>query len=148
MQFDLDRFKKAQERDYATALAELRAGRKRTHWIWYVFPQIDGLGRSSTARYYAISGLDEAKAYLADPMLGSRLLECAQALLDLPTNDPRAVLGFPDDLKVCSSMTLFEIAGEDDARWKAFGRVLDKYYGGTRDQATRNLLEGSTPNHR
>ena len=141
MQYDLERFKKAQERDYATALAELHAGRKRTHWIWYVFPQIVGLGRSSTARYYAISGLEEAKAYLDDPLLESRLLECAQALLDAPTNDPRAVLGFPDDLKVCSSMTLFEAAAEGSARWEKFGHVLDKFYGGTRDQATLDLLE-------
>jgi uncharacterized protein (DUF1810 family) len=140
MRYDLDRFRKAQEHDYATALSELRAGRKRTHWIWYVFPQIDGLGRSSTARYYALSGLEEAKAYLADPVLGPRLLECAQALIELPTSDPLAVLGFPDNLKVCSSMTLFEVAGEGDGRWRAFGRVLDKFYGGERDRATLNLL--------
>ena len=140
MHYDLNRFKKAQERDYATALAELRAGRKRTHWIWYVFPQLDGLGRSSTARYYGISGLGEAKAYLADELLGARLLECAQALLDLPTNDPHAVLGFPDNLKVRSSMTLFETAGEGNARWEAFGCVLDKFYGGSRDQTTLDLL--------
>lgn len=140
MRYDLDRFRKAQEHDYETALAELRAGRKRTHWIWYVFPQLDGLGRSSTARYYALCGLGEAKAYLADPVLGPRLLECAQALLGLSTHDPRAVLGFPDDLKVCSSMTLFELAAEGDARWQAFGRVLDTFYGGRRDQATLDLL--------
>ena len=140
MQYNLNRFKKAQERDYATALGELRAGCKRTHWIWYVFPQLDGLGRSSTAQYYGISGLEEAKAYLADNLLGARLLECAQALLGLPTDDPHAVLGFPDDLKVCSSMTLFEAAGEGNARWEAFGCVLDKFYGGERDQATLDLL--------
>ena len=138
--YNLERFKDAQTRDYETALAELRAGRKRTHWIWYVFPQIDGLGRSSTARYYAIADMGEAKAYLADPLLGARLLECANALLALPGNDPTAVLGYPDDLKVRSSMTLFEAAGAGEARWEPFGAVLDKFYGGERDRATLRLL--------
>ena len=138
--FDLQRFKDAQVRDYDTALAELRSGRKRSHWIWYVFPQIDGLGRSSTARRYAISGLAEAKAYLADDTLGPRLLECTQALLGLDANDPTAVLGYPDDLKVRSSMTLFEAAAEGDARWQAFGAVLNKYYAGKRDRATLDIL--------
>lgn len=138
--FNLQRFKDAQARDYGTALAELQSGRKRSHWIWYVFPQVDGLGRSPTAQRYAISGLAEAKAYLADDLLGSRLLKCAQALLALRTNDPTAVLGYPDDLKVRSSMTLFEAAAENDARWQAFGAVLDKYYGGKRDRATLDIL--------
>ena len=138
--FDIDRFKKAQERDYKTALAELKAGRKRSHWIWYVFPQIQGLGHSSTARYYSISGAAEARAYLADPLLGSRLLECANTLLALDTSDPTAVLGHPDDLKVCSSMTLFEAVGEGDARWSPFGKVLDKFYQGKRDRKTLALL--------
>ena len=138
--FDIDRFKKAQERDYETALAELKAGRKRSHWIWYVFPQIQGLGHSSTARYYSISSAAEARAYLADPLLGSRLLECANTLLALDTSDPTAVLGYPDDLKVCSSMTLFEAVGAGDARWAPFGKVLDKFYQGKRDQRTLALL--------
>ena len=138
--FDLQRFKDAQMRDYDTALAELRSGRKRSHWIWYVFPQIDGLGRSSTARRYAISGLAEAKAYLADDTLGPRLLECAQALLSLAANNPTAVLGYPDDLTARSSMTLFEAAAEGDARWHVFGAVLSKYYEGKRDRATRDIL--------
>ena len=138
--FDIDRFKKAQERDYKTALAELKAGRKRSHWIWYVFPQIQGLGHSSTARYYSISGAAEARAYLADPLLGSRLLECANTLLALDTSDPTAVLGHPDDLKVCSSMTLFEAVGAGDARWAPFGKVLDKFYQGQRDRKTLALL--------
>ena len=138
--FNLQRFKDAQARDYGTALAELRSGRKRSHWIWYVFPQIDGLGRSPMARQYAISGLAEAKAYLADDTLGPHLLECAQALLDLSTNDPTTVLGYPDDLKVRSSMTLFETAAEGDARWQAFGAVLNKYYEGKRDPATLDIL--------
>ena len=139
-EFNLERFKQAQGRDYQTALAELRSGRKRTHWIWYVFPQIDGLGFSPTARYYAITGLPEAKAYLADPVLGPRLLECSRALLALDSSDPSAVLGYPDDLKVRSSMTLFEAAAAGDARWEAFGAVLEKFYGGHRDAATLEIL--------
>ena len=138
--FNLNRFKEAQRSDYETALSELRAGYKRSHWIWYIFPQIDGLGFSPTARYYAISGLDEARAYLADPVLGARLLECAQALLALDESDPTRVLGYPDDLKVCSSMTLFEAAAADDSRWAAFAQVLDKFYQGKRDNATLELL--------
>lgn len=138
--YDLERFKKAQTRDYQTALAELRAGGKRTHWIWYIFPQIDGLGFSPTARYYALSGLGEARAYLADPILGPRVLECAQALLALESNDPSAIMGYHDDLKLCSSMTLFEAAGEGDERWRPFTQVLEKLYGGKRDQRTLDLL--------
>ena len=140
-EFNLERFRQAQERDYAQALSELRVGRKRTHWIWYVFPQLDGLGRSSTARYYAISGMMEARAYLADPLLGTRLLECTEALLALPTNNPTAVLGYPDDLKVCSSLTLFEAAGSGDAHWAPFGRAIDKFYAGKRDMRTLELLD-------
>ena len=139
--YNLDRFKEAQRRDYAEALAELRGGRKRTHWMWYVFPQIKGLGRSSTAQYYAISGLGEAQAYLADPMLGARLLECAQALLGQDNRDPHAIMGSPDDLKLCSSMTLFEAAGEGDARWHPFSAVLEEFYGGRRDRKTLALLQ-------
>lgn len=138
--YNLERFKNAQEGDYAIALSELRAGRKRTHWIWYVFPQLKELGRSSTAQYYGISGLEEARAYLADPVLGARLLECAEALLALDASNPKAVLGYPDNLKVCSSMTLFEVAGADDARWKPFGRVLEKFYHGKRDEHTLALI--------
>lgn len=138
--FDLERFKRAQEHDYGQALAELRTGRKRGHWIWYVFPQIDGLGHSFTARLYAISGLAEAQAYLADAVLGARLLECANALLALPTSDPSTVFRYPDDLKVRSSMTLFETAGAGDERWAPFAAVLDKFYDGMRDQRTLDLL--------
>ena len=138
--FSLGRFKKAQERDYATALSELRSGRKRSHWIWYVFPQLADLGQSPTAKFYGISGMDEARAYLADALLGSRLLECAQALLALESHDPTAVLGYPDDLKVRSSMTLFEVAGEGDVRWEPFSQVIDAFYDGRRDQLTLELL--------
>ena len=136
MSCDLSRFHKAQRRDYAEALAEIRAGRKRSHWIWYIFPQIAGLGFSTTSQYYAIQNLDEAKAYLADPVLRERLLEISQALLDLPSSDPSAVMGYPDDLKLKSSMTLFELADPD---CPVFPAVLEKFYGGERDRKTIRL---------
>src|SRR5215207_4529996 len=128
----LDRFVAAQDGVYAGALAELRAGRKRGHWIWFVFPQLAGLGRSSTAQHYAIADLAEARAYLAHSMLGPRLVECARALADLPGHDPVAVLGSVDALKLRSSMTLFAAAGGDPV----FQEVLDRYYGGEPDPAT------------
>ena len=103
--YDLDRFLTAQSRDYATALREIQNGRKRSHWIWYIFPQVAGLGMSSTSQYYAISGLDEARAYLREPTLRAHLLEVSNALLALDESDPSAVFGFPDDLKLRSSMT-------------------------------------------
>lgn len=130
----LERFVEAQAGSYAKALAELRAGRKRTHWIWYVLPQLAGLGRSEIARYYALADLDEARAYLAHPVLGTRLHECAEALLALPGDDPVAVLGEVDALKARSSTTLF--AQLDPA----FGAVLDRYYGGQPDPVTLSLL--------
>ena len=133
----LDKFVRAQERDYADALREIRSGRKRSHWIWYIFPQMDGLGFSPTAQYYGIRDLEQAKDYMAHPVLGPRLVEISQALLDLPSSDPGAVMGYPDDLKLCSSMTLFELAAPDEP---VFGRVLDKFYGGRRDELTLQLL--------
>ena len=136
MSYDLSRFHKAQQRDYADALAEIRAGRKRTHWIWYIFPQIQGLGFSSTSQYYAIRNLDEAKAYLADPVLRARLLEISQALLELPSSDPSAVMGYPDDMKLKSSMTLFELADPD---CPVFPAVLEKFFGGERDRRSIRL---------
>ena len=135
---DLNRFVRAQERSFAAALAELEAGRKRTHWMWFVFPQIEGLGRSDTARYYAIENAEEAKAFLAHPYLGGNLRRACRALLGLETNDPLAVMGWPDDLKLCSSMTLFEAAAPEE---EIFARVLEKYYGGRRDEATLEILE-------
>lgn len=133
----LDKFVRAQERDYADALREIQNGRKRSHWIWYIFPQMDGLGYSPTAQYYGIRDLEQAKDYMAHPVLGPRLVEISQALLDLPCSDPGAVMGYPDDLKLCSSMTLFELAAPDEP---VFGRVLDKFYGGRRDPLTLRLL--------
>lgn len=105
--YDLNRFLSAQRRDYAAALREIQNGRKRSHWIWYIFPQVAGLGMSSTSQFYAISGLDEARAYLSEPTLRAHLLEISSALLALEESDPTAVFGFPDDLKLRSSMTLF-----------------------------------------
>ena len=137
MAYDLNRFLTAQERDYAQALAEIRAGRKRSHWIWYIFPQLRGLGYSYNADYYGIVDAEEARQYLAHPVLGARLREITTALLELPESDPLLVMGRPDDLKLCSSMTLFEYAAEQDS---VFGKVLDKYYGGRRDAATLRML--------
>ena len=134
---NLKRFLNAQAVDYETALREIRAGRKDSHWIWYIFPQLKELGTSSTARDYGIRDLDEARAYLADPVLCSRLLEISGALLDLPGSDPRAVMGHPYDLKLRSSMTLFAAA---DPEQKVFQQVLDKYYNGIPDPLTLELL--------
>ena len=133
MAYDLSRFHKAQQSSYKTALAEIRSGRKRSHWIWYIFPQIQGLGFSSTAQYYAIENLDEAKAYLADPVLRERLLEISNALLALDSCDPSEVMGYPDDLKLRSSMTLFSLA---EPECTVFRDVLDKFYDGQEDSRT------------
>ena len=133
MAYDLSRFHKAQKGSYETALAEIRAGRKRSHWIWYIFPQIQGLGYSSTAQYYAIENLEEAKAYLADPVLRERLLEISNALLALDSCDPTDVMGYPDDLKLRSSMTLFSLA---DPECTVFRDVLEKFYDGREDPRT------------
>ena len=131
----LERFVTAQDEGgtYDRALAELRAGRKTTHWVWFVLPQVAGLGRSSTAVHYALGGLAEARAYLAHPVLGPRLRTCVQALLDLPGRDAAAVLGDVDAQKLRSSMTVFEAADPDEPR---FAAVLDEYFGGERDPAT------------
>jgi uncharacterized protein (DUF1810 family) len=134
----LKRFLDAQEWDYETALKEIRSGHKQSHWIWYIFPQLKELGRSGTAKRYGIEDLAEAKAYLAEPTLRARLIEISEALLSLPENDPRKVMGYPDDLKLCSSMTLFAAA---DPECPVFQQVLDKFYGGKPDPLTLELLE-------
>ena len=136
MAYDLSRFHKAQQGSYETALAEIRSGRKCSHWIWYIFPQIQGLGFSSTAQYYASENLEEAKAYLADPVLRERLLEISNALLALDSCDPSEVMGYPDDLKLRSSMTLFSLA---EPECTVFRDVLDKFYGGREDERTIDL---------
>ncbi len=133
---DLNRFISAQERSYDAALREIKSGRKRTHWMWYIFPQIAGLGFSSTAQFYAISSMQEAKDYYAHPVLGKRLVEISEALLALGTNDAGAVMGYPDDLKLRSSMTLF-LAASGDA---VFQKVLDKFYSGRPDSKTLSIL--------
>jgi uncharacterized protein (DUF1810 family) len=135
--FDLDRFVQAQARSYAQALAEIRAGRKESHWMWYVFPQLAGLGSSPAARRYAIGNLDEAAAYLNHPVLGARLVECAEALLDLEGLTAHDVFGWPDELKLRSSATLFALASPPGSM---FARVIDKYFGGRADPNTLRLL--------
>lgn len=135
--FDLTRFEEAHRRDFATALAEIESGKKRTHWIWYIFPQLQGLGRSYTAEYFGIPGLDAAKTFLAHPILGQNLLTITRTLLALEEDNPTRILGTPDDLKLRSSMTLFEAAAPEHPE---FAAVLKKYYGGKRDPLTLELL--------
>lgn len=139
---DLERFVRAQDNGgtYASALAELQAGAKRGHWMWFVFPQVAGLGRSETARLYAVSGLSEARAYLRHPVLGPRLRECVDALAGLPTTDAVEVLGSVDATKLRSSMTLFERAATDAAEAAPFVRVLERFFDGRRDDATTGIL--------
>ena len=136
--FDLTRFVTAQDTGgaYAAALGELRAGHKRGHWMWFVFPQVAGLGHSANAQRYAVSGLDEARAYLAHPVLGPRLVECAEALSGLASNDAVAVMGGIDAVKLRSSMTLFAHAAEHEDDRQVFRAVLEKFYGGEEDPAT------------
>ena len=134
--FDLQRFVDAQDDVYPTVLDELRAGTKRSHWIWFVFPQLRGLGHSPTAQRFGIGSLAEATAYLGHEVLGPRLRECAHLLLAAQGRSAREILGHPDDLKVRSSMTLFARAGEDPV----FRDVLDAFYEGQEDPATLQML--------
>lgn len=136
MNDSLERFLVAQEHSYDTALREIRAGRKRSHWMWYIFPQIAGLGMSYTAQLYAISDLDEARRYIAHPVLGARLIEISRALLTLSCSDATAVMGYPDDLKLRSCMTLFAQVSDDPV----FTAVLNKFYGGRADTRTLSIL--------
>jgi uncharacterized protein (DUF1810 family) len=131
--FSLQRFVDAQAQTYDQALQELRAGEKRTHWMWFVFPQLTGLGRSGMAQRFAISGLEEARAYVAHPTLGRRLVESARALTDLDTADAGQVFGPVDAQKLQSSMTLFALAAPDEP---VFRQVLDHYFGGEMDEGT------------
>ncbi len=133
----LERFLAAQRSSYETALKEIKAGRKRSHWIWYIFPQIAGLGHSETARYYAIRDMDEAKAYMENETLKSRLIEISQALLEVDSDDASQVMGWPDDLKLRSSMTLFALAKPEE---KVFQKVLDQFFQGKMDQKTIEIL--------
>jgi uncharacterized protein (DUF1810 family) len=135
--FDLERFVAAQAGSFADALAELEAGHKRSHWMWFVFPQMAGLGRSETARFFGIRSADEARAYLAHPVLGSRLRQCCAALLRHRNKGVEAILGGIDALKLKSSMTLFEAVADDPA---PFAAVLDAFHDGRRDPMTLDLL--------
>lgn len=135
---DLERFVDAQAGTYDQALAELRAGRKTSHWMWWVFPQVAGLGMSDTSRTYAVAGLAEARAYLRHDVLGPRLRECCRALLALQDVSATRVLGEIDAIKLRSSMTLFAVA---DPAEPVFAEVLDRFYDGERDERTVRLLE-------
>lgn len=136
--FNLGRFIQAQDRIYPTALAELKNGNKRTHWMWFIFPQINGLGFSATSQFYAIKSQEEARSYLNHPILGQRLTECAEAVLSVTGRSASDIFGFPDDLKLKSSMTLFAAVSEPGS---VFARVLDAYFGGQRDSKTLSLLD-------
>ena len=135
--YDLNRFVEAQAANYHDALSELRAGMKRSHWMWYVFPQIAGLGQSSISRRYAISGEDEAKAYLAHAVLGPRLIECGEAVLAVQGKTALEIMGSPDDLKLRSSATLFAYVSPSGS---VFRRILEKYYRGDADTNTLRIL--------
>jgi uncharacterized protein (DUF1810 family) len=134
---DLERFVCAQRGAYASAVVELRAGHKTGHWMWFVFPQIAGLGQSAMSQRYAIASLAEADAYLAHPVLGPRIAECARILTELPGHDAEAIFGGIDAVKLRSSMTLFACASEDDSVYHA---VLDQYFGGETDPHTEARL--------
>ena len=139
--YDLERFVTAQERDYKIALNEIKAGHKRSHWIWYIFPQLKGLGHSYNAEYYGIESIDEAKNYLAHSVLGRRLKEITEELLKLSENNPVAVMGEIDAMKLQSCMTLFACAsGEKDS---IFHKVLKKFFCGKTDENTINLIKTS-----
>nr|WP_303831749.1 DUF1810 domain-containing protein [Asticcacaulis taihuensis] len=137
--YDLNRFVTAQAPVYVHVLTELRAGRKSSHWMWFIFPQLSGLGRSARAQYYAITGLAEARAYLDHPLLGERLRACTRIVIDTQAASLDQIFGTPDDLKFCSSMTLFSRAARDAT---LFDDALDRWCGGL-DKATLRLLEGA-----
>jgi uncharacterized protein (DUF1810 family) len=135
--YDLGRFVRAQEDDYERALSEISSGRKLTHWMWYIFPQIDGLAFSSTSKHYAIKSVEEARAYLAHPDLGPRLLACAEVVVRVEGRTATQIMGSPDDMKLRSSATLFACVSPPGS---VFDRVLTKYYQGRRDEKTIQLL--------
>jgi uncharacterized protein (DUF1810 family) len=140
--FNLERFVTAQQPVFETALEELKAGQKRSHWMWFVFPQLRGLGSSSMAEFYGIGSLAEAKAYLGHPLLGPRLALCASTVLALEGRSLHAIFGSPDDMKFCSSMTLFALA-EDDGE-SLFHQALSRFCDGRMDRRTLELLQGKS----
>ena len=135
--YRLTRFVEAQNHVYEDVLAELRVGRKTSHWMWFIFPQVAGLGSSGTSRYYAIESIEEARAYLAHDILGSRLAECVEILLQQEERSVHEIFGYPDDMKLKSSMTLFAHASRPGS---PFEKVLERFFGGDRDQATLEIL--------
>ena len=135
--YNLERFVDAQRTDYSIALAEIKGGKKKSHWMWYIFPQVLGLGYTSTSISYGIKNLDEATAYLNHPVLGQRLVEISNALLALETNDAKKIFGSPDHMKLRSSMTLFSLVPDAG---KVFQAVLDKFFDGKKDEKTLQLL--------
>jgi uncharacterized protein (DUF1810 family) len=135
--YDLSRFVRAQEGEYDRALSELRGGRKRSHWMWYIFPQLEGLGSSEISRRYAIRSIDEARAYLDHPVLGPRLQECVEAVLGVEGRSAHEIFGSPDDMKLRSCATLFARASPPGS---LFERLLEKYFGGEQDPRTLRLL--------
>jgi|SRR5215203_131472 len=137
MAYDLERFVTEQDRDYDTVLEELRRGRKSSHWIWFTFPQISGLGHSEMSRWFAISSLEEARAYLAHPVLGARLRECTRLVLAIVGRTADEIFGPLDAMKVRSCMTLFQRAAPDEPE---FGLVLDRFFGGVADEATLSRI--------
>ena len=137
--YSLSRFVQAQEDNYEQALSEIRTGRKLSHWMWYIFPQYDGLGSSATSKRYAIRSLAEAEAYLRHPVLGPRLTECAEAALAVEGQSASEVFGFPDDMKLWSCATLFASVSRSGS---VFERLLDKYFRGERDDKTVHLVGG------
>ena len=142
---DLERFVIAQENVFDLALKEIRLGRKTGHWMWFMFPQIAGLGSTGTSRHFAIQDIQEAMDFLTHPLLGPRLVKACQALLELEANDAHALFGSPDDLKLRSSMTLFDAV---PATFPVFGRVLDKFYEGRKDSKTLDILARQKQAHR
>ena len=137
MPYDLNRFIAAQERDYETALKEIKEGFKRSHWMWYIFPQISGLGHSPMAKKYEIVDLGEAKAYMENPYLRDNLIRICRALIECGKDDIEDIMGFPDNLKLCSCMTLFEMAAPEVEEFK---KVLYVYFEGNRDKKTMELF--------
>ena len=135
--YDLERFITAQQCDYAIALAEIKAGRKCSHWMWYIFPQIKGLGRSTTAVYYSIINRGEAESYMANDLLREHLIEISQALLETESDNAKQLMGVPDDKKLKSSMTLFATVA---AEYEVFQKVLDKFFDGKKDNRTLKIL--------
>lgn len=135
---DLSRFTKAQEQDFKTAFKEIKNGRKISHWMWYIFPQIQGLGKSSTSQHYGIKDLNEARAFINDPYLGGNLKKISMALLELEENNAVAIFGKPDDIKLKSCMTLFSCISEDGS---IFHKVLEKYFDGRQCKRTLSIID-------